>query len=144
LANEGAGGGGVGDRARDAGRCDWTHLAVDEGEDVEEQAADGADDGLDGGLDDVDAGAEQASVVLGEAVERREAHRGLRLLPPPSPPGTSASRPSSLLLVLHHHLPLLLWTARPQIRVIRPKPSPLNPRRKKSAHEIQDRTEARG
>lgn len=128
-------------RARDA-----THLAVDEGEDVERQAAeaivDGANDALDGRLDGVNAGAERAGVVLGEAVEPSEAHRGLRRRHLDEVQVPQLRGPPRLLLLLHHNLPLLLWTAhQQQIR----SDKTLFPKSKteSSAHEIEERIEAR-
>ena len=106
---------------RRGGSCDATHLAVDEGEDVEGQAAeasvDGAGDALDGGLDGVDAGAERAGVVLGEAVQPCEAHHGLRRRHLDEVQVPQLRGPPRLLL--HNNLALLLWTAHQQIR---PKP----------------------
>jgi hypothetical protein len=72
-----------------------------------EANVDGADDALDRGLDGVDAGAERAGVVLGEAVQHREAHRGLRRRHPDEVEVPQLRGPLRRHLILHHHLPLL-------------------------------------
>jgi hypothetical protein len=73
-----------------------------------EADVDGADDALDRGLDGVDAGAERADVVFGKAVQRREAHRGLRRRHLDEVEVPQLRGPLRRHLLLHHHLPLLL------------------------------------